>query len=107
DVDGDGNPDLRLHRILGGAEERFDAKVLLDPFEEEFDLPATAIQRGDSERRQGEVIGEHDQRLPRLQVLDVNTSQRLGEVLLRVEVIEHDRVVAAKTGAAIHRVRIT
>jgi hypothetical protein len=32
-----GDPDLRLHRVLAGAEEGLDAQVLLDPFEEQFD----------------------------------------------------------------------
>ena len=43
DVDADGDPDLGLHGVLRVAVERFDAEVLFDPFEEEFDLPATAI----------------------------------------------------------------
>src|SRR2546429_4799174 len=29
----DGDPDLSLHSVLAGAVERFDAKVLFDPFE--------------------------------------------------------------------------
>src|SRR6266699_2573470 len=29
----DGDPDLSLHIVLAGAVERFDAKVLFDPFE--------------------------------------------------------------------------
>ena len=45
-VDGDGNPDLCLDRILGGAEEGLDPQVLFDPFEKQFDLPAATIQVG-------------------------------------------------------------
>ena len=30
-VNSDGDPDLSLHGILGGAEERFDAQVLFYP----------------------------------------------------------------------------
>jgi hypothetical protein len=33
-VGGDGAPDLRLHRVLAGAQETLDAQVLLDPLEE-------------------------------------------------------------------------
>ena len=43
-IDRDGNPDLRLHGILGSTEERFDAQVLFDPSKEEFDVPATAVK---------------------------------------------------------------
>jgi len=32
-IDGHGDPDLRLDRVLGGAEEGLDSKVLLDPLE--------------------------------------------------------------------------
>ena len=45
-VNSDCNPDLGLDGILGGPIKRFDTKVLLDPFEEDFDLPATLKQLG-------------------------------------------------------------
>ena len=32
--------DLGFDGVLGSSEEAFDAQVLLDPFEEQFDLPA-------------------------------------------------------------------
>jgi hypothetical protein len=32
-INRDGDPDLSLHSVLAGAVERFDAKVLFDPFE--------------------------------------------------------------------------
>jgi hypothetical protein len=44
-VDGDRDPDLGLHGVLGSAEEAFDPKMLLDPLEEEFDLPAALAKR--------------------------------------------------------------
>jgi hypothetical protein len=43
---------LRLDGVLRSAEEGFDPQMLLDPLEEEFDLPPTAIELGDGERRQ-------------------------------------------------------
>ena len=48
-VNGNGDPNLDLDSILGGSVKRFDTKVLLDPFEEQFDLPATSKQFGDSQ----------------------------------------------------------
>src|SRR3546814_19086516 len=57
-VDRDGDPDLRLHRIGRSAEERLDAQVLLDPFEEQLDLPALEIQGADRRGGPGELIGE-------------------------------------------------
>ena len=37
-VNGDGDPDLGLHRVLAGAVEGFDSQVLLDPFEQLNDI---------------------------------------------------------------------
>ena len=42
-VGADCDPDLRLDLVLVGAIKRLDAQVLLDPFEEQFDLPALSI----------------------------------------------------------------
>ncbi len=56
DVDADGNPDLGLHCILGGAEKGFDTQVLLDPFEEDFDSPATFVKPSYYQRRQCKVV---------------------------------------------------
>ena len=39
----DSDPDLGLHRVLGRAVESLDTQVLLDPFEEELDLPARPV----------------------------------------------------------------
>ena len=45
-VNTDGDPDLGFDRVLGRTEESLDAKVLFDPFEEEFHLPAAFVQLG-------------------------------------------------------------
>jgi hypothetical protein len=44
DIDADGDPDLRPHSVLGSAVETFDAQVLLDPLEEQLDLPSAPVQ---------------------------------------------------------------
>jgi hypothetical protein len=43
-INADGNPDLSLHRVPGGAEKCFDSQVLFDLFEENFYLPATLVK---------------------------------------------------------------
>ena len=35
--------------------------MLLDPLEEQFDLPTTAVELGDGERGQREIVGQKDQ----------------------------------------------
>jgi hypothetical protein len=47
-----------LTAFSGGPEERLDAKVLLDSFEEQFDLPAVSIQVGHRLYRNGEIVGQ-------------------------------------------------
>ena len=62
-VDRDGDPDLGFDGVLGGAEDAFDAQVLLDPFEEGFDLPAAFVGLGDGDGGQGESVGQKDESL--------------------------------------------
>ena len=38
---------LNAHRVLGGADEALDLQALLDPAEEQFDLPALLVEIGD------------------------------------------------------------
>ena len=64
DVDSDGNPDLGLHTVGRRAEKSFDAQVLLDPFEEQLDLPTLTINRCDCKSRKKEIVGqEHKARV--------------------------------------------
>jgi hypothetical protein len=72
DVGGYGNPDLRLHRVLAGAQKAFDAQMLLDPFEEQLHLPAALVQRGDSQRRQARIVGQEHQRLAGLRIVEAD-----------------------------------
>ena len=53
-----GAPDLRLHRVLAGAQKTLDTQVLFDPLEEKFDLPTILVQGGNGQRRQAGVVGQ-------------------------------------------------
>lgn len=59
-------PDLRFHCVLAGAEKSLNAQVLLDPLEEQLDLPAAFVQSRDRQRWQDRVVGQEDERLARL-----------------------------------------
>ena len=61
-VSGDGAPDLRLHRILARAQKTLDAQMLLDPFEEQFDLPATLVQSSNGQGWQRRVSDQQQDR---------------------------------------------
>ena len=43
----DGNMNLNTHRIVALSPERLDLEVLLDPFEEQLDLPPIFVKEGD------------------------------------------------------------
>src|SRR3954462_3189827 len=100
-VDGDCDPDLRLHRILGGAEERLDAEMLLDPFEEELHPPSTLVERANGCRRKLEVIRQEDQCLARFRILEANTTEMKRVALLRKRSVECDRLIADDAGTTL------
>ena len=43
----EGDGDLNAHGVLGGSEEAADFEGVLDPAEEQFDLPAPFVEFGD------------------------------------------------------------
>src|SRR5437762_3503211 len=80
--------------------------MLLDPFEEEFDLPTAAIKLGDRKRGQGEVVGQKDQRLGGLEIFEADASQRCLEAFARIESSEQDGLIADQSGSAVDRMRV-
>ena len=56
-----GGPDLNLQCIGAGADESFDAEVLFERLEEQFDLPALTVDSGDSGGGKAAMIGEKHQ----------------------------------------------
>src|SRR5580704_12590270 len=53
-------PDLNLHRVLTGADERFDLERLLERLKKQLDLPTLFVDRGDRAGRQLEIVGDED-----------------------------------------------
>ena len=72
-VNGDGAPDLSAHGVRTRTVEGFDAQMLLDPFEEQFDLPAAMIQLRNGQGGRGEIVGQKDQRLAGLGRMHLDT----------------------------------
>ena len=71
-VNGDGDPDLRLVGVLARAVEGLDPQVLLDPFEEKFDLPTALVDLRDGECRHRETVGDENETLGCLGVHETN-----------------------------------
>ena len=103
DVDRDGDPDLGLHCIFGCPEEPLDPQMLLDPFEEQFDLPAAFVERADGRGRQPELVGEEHQRSPRFGVPQADAPQVFGVMLAGVVTIQGDGLIADDTGRTVCR----
>lgn len=80
--------------------------MLLDPCEEQLDLPTASIQFGDREGRPREVVGEKGQRLVGLGILEPNASQRSLEALVRIEAREDDGLIADQPRGPVDGVRV-
>lgn len=48
--------------------------MLFDPFEEQFDLPATSVQLSNRQSWQGEIVGQEDERLVSFGILESNAA---------------------------------
>ena len=102
-ISADRYPNLRLDRVLVGAIKRLDAQVLLDPLEEQLDLPALSVQVRYQLRLECEVDGQKSDAFATV-VPDDHVSQCGGIVLAGVKngqyacLIAHDVRVSAIHG---------
>jgi len=62
-VSGDRSSYLRLDRVLGRSNQRFDAQMLFDSFEEQLNLPSLFVQCANDERRKRHVVRQKLQRI--------------------------------------------
>ena len=54
---------MRFYRVFVGAEKRLDAQMLLNPFEEQLDLPTAFVKLRDGQSWKLEIIGEEPKAL--------------------------------------------
>jgi len=80
--------------------------VLLDPFEEQFHLPARLVDRGDGKCRKCEVVGEKLQPLVGVGVEVADTPQRIRVHFGGLEGGQNDRVIGSDAEGFVHRARI-
>ena len=105
-INGDGRPDLRAQGVGACGVEGFDAPMLFDRLEEQFDLPATVIQLRDGPGRHGEIMGQKDQCFSGFEMAIANAPQRGGIILLGLQAGRDDRLVKAQAGGFVHRVGV-
>lgn len=102
-IDADRDPDLRLHRVGRRAVERLDPQVLLDPFEEQFHLPATLVELGDGHGREREAVREEDEPLAGLGIDIADTPERIRILSRGLWTGQHDGLIAAKPSGLVDR----
>src|SRR6185437_8332536 len=101
----DGDPHLGFDGVLRGAVKGFDPQMLLDPFEEQFNMPATTIQFSDDVSRKSEVVGEEHQPLFPLGVPKADTTQLSWIAFSGVEPLQRDGLIALHARTLVHGMR--
>ena len=99
--DGAPPPDLCLDGIERIAEEVLDRQVLLEPFEERFDLPAVFVEGGDRQRRPVEQVGEKNPVPAGLRVAEGHPAEGFGVSGLRLRPGQQNRRVGTQSGRRI------
>ena len=102
-INGDGAPDLDAHGIGACAVEGFDAQMLFDPFEEQFDLPAAPVKLRDGQCGHDEVVGQEDQRPACFRIAIADAAQRGGIIRLGMVARQEHGLVKAQAGGFVHR----
>ena len=102
-IDRDGDPDLTFHRILGSTIECFYPQVLLDPLEEQFNLPSALVECADGCRGQGELVGEEDKVLAGIRVAEADAAQVAGIILAAQVAVERNGLIGKDAGLLVRR----
>src|ERR1022692_3568523 len=106
-INGDGGPDLGAHRVGRGAVKGFDAQMLLEPFEEEFDLPATPIELGNGQSWHGEVVGQEDEGFAGEGIAIADAAERVRVIVLGEPTRHHHGLVKTQAGGFVHGPGVT
>ena len=104
-VNAECDPDLSAHGVFSCAKERFDAQILFDPLEEEFDLPAALVDRGNGKGGEIEMVCKEDQGFPGFRIDKTDTAQPTGIVPFSFFGFKANGLVAPQAGHFIDRPR--
>ena len=97
---------MGLYRIFGSAAEGLDAEMLLDPFEEQFDLPSAFVELGDGQRRKDEIVGQKNEMLFPFSIEVFYTTEFFGITCQRFGCDQHDGLIAFQAVGTIHRMGV-
>ena len=82
------DPQLGQQGVLRSADKAFNFELLLDGFEEEFNLPAVFVKLSDGFSGPGEVVGQEDDDVAGFGIFGADAAQALGEFLFGIEAFE-------------------
>ena len=105
-VNADCDPDLSANGIGRRAVESVDSQMLFDPFEKQFDLPTALVELRDQERRQHKVVRQEHKPFAGFDVEVMNSPQRIGIRLRRLDTRQHNRLIAAQAGCLVDDPRL-
>ena len=101
DVNRDGDPNLRLHRILRGPIKRLNPQVLFDPAKEKFDVPPELIEHRDGQRRKDKIIRQKGQIAAVLPVVVADAAKFVGISVVGIKTYEGNGLVADQVRGSI------
>jgi len=84
---------LYLHCVLGHAIGPFDSQTLLDPLEEEFDLPEMLVEIANRQRWKRFMVGQRNPRLGSFELVESDAPQMRGMILPIARPIQRDGLV--------------
>jgi hypothetical protein len=105
-VNAQGRPKLALHRMGTDPQKSSDAPMLLDPSEEQFDLPAAPIKVGHRLRGHRKIVGQQAQGFLAHWIAHSHPAQRLRGGSAGMRVCQFDFLIAAQARRFIHRKRM-
>jgi hypothetical protein len=101
----DSDPDLGLHSVFAQPIEGFEAKVLLDPLEEEFDLTAGFVDFRDHNGVDLEVVGYENQAFSGFCIQKAYSAQIVPVEAFCFRSVETDRLIGSQSGGLLYWAR--
>ncbi len=103
DKDAYRRPELSPHGVSGGSVKGKDAQALLHPTEEELDLSAFAVEFRYSGGWQLPLVASEGETHGLLQIVDSNSSHKIGSVAGSIPPVEEDGLIGPQRGRSIER----
>ncbi len=95
-----GASNLRLHRVLTSSQKSLYTQVLLDPLEEQLNLPTAFVKLSNGQGRQSLVVGQKHRRLARCRAFEFHPAQMFRVVSSDVKAVQFDALIADDTAGS-------